>query len=103
MALASEAAADDQLARGAQDPERAPSHPELGVVDTCGCLDYEFVAGRRQSRVRVDGNLRACSGQLSAGGERATVIVGGVGGEANVGMVGNIEELVRAEMLVPLL
>src|SRR6185369_15859469 len=54
-------------------------------------------------RVRVDGNLLSCSGELSAGRQRATVIVDGVGGEANVGMVGNVEELVRAEMLVPLL
>src|SRR3954469_1878643 len=58
-----QAAADDQLARRAQDPEWAPGHAELAVVDECGCLDLELAVDLAHRCSTLSGTCRpaACS------------------------------------------
>src|SRR3954464_11613677 len=88
-----QAAADDQLARRAQDPERAPGHAELAVVDECGCLDLELAIDLAHRCVDVERHLLAGSVQFATRGQSPLMQGNGVGDEADVWMVGDVEEL----------
>jgi hypothetical protein len=44
---------DEELARRAQDPERAPGHAEIAMVGVGDGIDLELVADCTQGRVYV--------------------------------------------------
>src|SRR3954454_10146569 len=97
-----QAAADDQLARRAQDPEWAPGHAELAVVDECGCLDLELAVDLAHCCLDVERHLPAGRVQLAARAQSPLVQGDGPGDEADAGMVGDVEELARAQVCVAL-
>src|SRR5215207_833480 len=63
---AHEAAADDELAGGAQDPERAPGHGQVAVVDLGDALDLQLAVDLAHGRVELDRDLTAGGMQLPA-------------------------------------
>src|SRR4051812_17712612 len=52
-----QAAADDELARRAEDSEGAPGHAELAVVNECGRLDLELAVDLAHRRRDVERHL----------------------------------------------
>src|SRR4051795_3644654 len=70
---AHEAAADDELAGGAQDPERAPGHGEVAVVGFGGALDLQLAVDLAHGRGELERDLPAGGVQLPAYAQRVAV------------------------------
>src|SRR5215217_5654105 len=63
---AHEAAADDELAGGAQDSERAPGHGQVTVVGLGDALDLQLAVDLAHGRVELERDLPAGGVQLPA-------------------------------------
>src|SRR3954454_18258583 len=97
---AHEAAADDELAGGAQDPEGAPGHAQLAVVGLGDGLDLQLAVDLAHGRVEHHRDLAAGGVKLPADAELVAVEGGAVGDEAHLRVVIDVEEVVRAQVLV---
>src|ERR1700761_9427294 len=73
---AHEAAADDQLAGGSEDSERAPGHAQLAVVSVADGLDLQLAVDLAQGRVELERDLPTGGVQLPAHPQRPVVEVG---------------------------
>src|SRR3954469_14841104 len=85
--VAHEAAADDELAGGAQDPERAPGHAQLAVVGFRDGVDLKLAVDLAHGRVELQRDLPAGGVKLPADAERVAVEGGAVGDDAHLRMV----------------
>src|SRR3954466_12771980 len=99
---AHEAAADDELAGGAQDPERAPAHAQLAVVGCGDGLDLQLTVDLAHGRVELQRDLPAGGVKLPLHAQGVAVELGAVGDEAHLRMVLDVEEVARAQVLVAL-
>src|SRR3954449_1401589 len=99
---AHEAAADDELAGGAQDPERAPGHAQLAVVGFGDGLDLQLAVDLAHGRVQRQRDLVAGGVKLAAHAQRVAVELGAVGTEAHLRVPLDVEEVARAQVLVAL-
>src|SRR3954471_9582984 len=81
---AHEAAADDELAGGAQDPERAPGHAQLAVVGFGDGVDLQLAVDLAHGRVELQRDLVAGGVKLAAHAQRVAVELGAVGTEAHL-------------------
>src|SRR4051794_33696949 len=99
---AHEAAADDELAGGAQDSERAPGHAQLAVVGFGDGLDLQLVVELAHGRVQRQRDAPAGGLKLPLDAQRVAVEVGAVGDEADLRVLLDVEEVARAQMHVAL-
>src|SRR3954463_12309059 len=99
---ADEAAADDELAGGAQDAERAPGHAQLAVVGLGGGLDLQSAVDLADGRVELQRDLPAGGVKLPLDAQRVAVERGAVGAEADLRVAIDVEEVLRAQVLVAL-
>jgi hypothetical protein len=99
---AHEAAADDELAGGAQDPERAPGHGQVAVVGLGDALDLQLAVDLAHGRLELERDLPAGGVQLPAHAQRVAVEVGAVGEEPDLRVALDVEEVLRSQVLVAL-
>src|SRR3954465_12506235 len=99
---ADEAAADDELAGGAQDSERAPGHAQLAVVGLGEGLDLQLAVDLAHGRVELQRDAPAGGLKLPMDAQRVAVELGAVGAEAHLRVVLDVEEVARAQVLVAL-
>src|SRR3954447_3797089 len=97
---AHEAAADDELAGGAQDPERAPGHAQLAVVGVGDGLDLKVAVDLAHGGAELQRDLSAGGVKLPTDAERVAIEAGALGDEAHLRVVLDVEEVVRAQVLV---
>src|SRR4051794_26040300 len=98
---AHEAAADDELAGGAQDPERAPGHVQLAVVGLGDGLDLQLAVDLAHGRVELQRDLTAGGVKLATDAQQVAVERGAVD-EAHLRMALDVEEVLRAQVRVTL-
>src|SRR5215210_6313053 len=91
MLHADEAAADDELARCAQDAERAPGHAELAMVGEGAGVDLELAVDLAHGGVDVERDGPARGVQLPADLQGVAGHCGVVGLEADLRVVGDVE------------
>src|SRR5215217_3412775 len=99
---AHEAAADDELAGGAQDSERAPGHGQVTVVGLGDALDLQLAVDLAHGRVELERDLPAGGVQLPAHAQRVAIKAGAVGDEPDLRVALDVEEVLRAQVLVTL-
>src|SRR3954454_22980075 len=99
---AHEAAADDELAGGAQYSERAPGHAQLAVVGFGDGLDLQLAVDLAHGGVELQRELAAGGVKLPLDAQRVAVELGAVGDEAHLRVVLDVEEVARAQVLVTL-
>src|SRR3954447_9204318 len=99
---AHEAAADDELAGGAQDSERAPGHAQLAVVGFGDGLDLQLAVDLAHGRVERQRDAAAGGVKLPVHGQRVAVEGGAVGDEADLRVLLDVEEVARAQVHVAL-
>src|SRR3954453_7920750 len=99
---AHEAAADDELAGGAQDPERAPPHAQLAVVGLGDGLDLKLAVDLAHGRVELQRDLPAGGVKLPADTERVAVELSALGDKAHLRVALDVEEVLGAQVLVAL-
>src|SRR3954447_16628168 len=99
---AHEAAADDELAGGAQDSERAPGHAQLAVVGFGDGLDVQLAVDLTHGRVELQRDLPAGGVKLAAHVQRLAFQRGAVGDKAHLRVALDVEEVLRAQVLVAL-
>src|SRR4051812_18647193 len=99
---AHEAAADDELAGGAQDSERAPGHAQLAVVGFGGGLDLQLAVDLAHGRVERQRDAPAGGLKLPLDAQRVAVELGAVGAKADLRVVCDVEEVARAQVRVAL-
>src|SRR5215218_5273056 len=97
-----EAAADDQLAGSTQDPERAPHHAQLAMVGLGDGFDLQLTVDRAHGRVELQRDLPAGRVKLPAHAQRVALEAGAVGDEAHLRVALDVEEVLRAQVLVAL-
>src|SRR5215217_5949876 len=78
---AHEAAADDEVAGGAQDSEGAPGHAQLAVVGLGDGLDLQFAVDLAHGRAERQRDLPAGGVKLALDAQRVAVERGSVGEE----------------------
>src|SRR4051794_32935931 len=97
-----EAAADDELAGGAQDAERAPGHAQLAVVGLGDGLDLQLAVELAHGGVEFQRSLAAGGVKPALDAQRVAVELGALGDEAHLRVMLDIEEVARAQVLVAL-
>src|SRR4051812_19952348 len=90
---AHEAAADDERARGAQDPERAPGHAQLAVVGFGDGLDLQLAVDLAHGRVELQRDLAAGGVELAVDAQRVALKRRAVGDEADLRVALGVEEV----------
>src|SRR6202453_2675121 len=100
--LAVEAPADDELARGSQDAERAPRHAQLAVVGVRDSLDLKLAVDYAHLPVELERDVRAGGVQLPTHLEGVAFEDGGVREKADLGVLLDVEEVRRTQVLIAL-
>src|SRR3954452_17304944 len=94
---ADEAAADDEVAGGAQDSERAPGHAQLAVVGGGGGLDLQLAVDLAHGRVELQRDLPAGGVKLPLDAQRVALERGAIRDEADLRVALDVEEVIQAQ------
>src|SRR5215208_2707690 len=99
---AHEAAADGERAGGTQDSERAPVHAQLAVVGLGDRLAPQLAVDLTHDRVERERDLPAGGVKPALDAQRVAVGRHAVGGEADLRVALDVEEVVRTQVRVAL-